>query len=100
MLTKCKKWSHFSILLALTLLFLATDLMTVVDLLARGDDDGGSGGSSTGVCLAWPFGCGTFRCTGWYHKAQNGICFILKGKCCSLLPKDCYIAHECSTYLW
>jgi len=98
MLRKCKKWSNFSILLALTLLFLAIDLITVVDLLAIGDD---GESSSRGVCLMWPFDCGDFTCSGWHGKAQNGICFILKGKCCAINnPDDCYIAHECSTYLW
>ncbi len=67
------------------------------DLLAADRDS--SGGTSTGICQAWPWDCGSFTCTnGWI--ADNGICLLKAGYCVNEVLNEKKKMHDCSTYLW
>ncbi len=84
-------------LLLLVLVFtVALGFWVGQDLLAA---NGGGGSTSTGICQAYPWDCGSFTCTdGWI--ADNGICLLKSGYCVNEVLNEKKKMHDCSTYLW
>jgi len=88
-----------TVVFAVLLLFAIASSLLGTSLIGAEDDGSGQGGSSRGVCQAWPWDCGDFTCPSGYY-AENGICLLKSGYCKNDFWNDRIKMHDCSTYVW